>query len=60
MRSQDKRHVVAAWLAGAEPDHAAARLNLPAQEVRAIYAKEKKVAVRYLHGAKDGPIISPT
>ena len=42
VRSHDKRHVVAAWLAGAEPDHAAARLNLPAQEVRAIYAKERK------------------
>ena len=42
MRSQDKRHVVEAWLAGAEPDHAAARLNLPVREVRAIYAKERK------------------
>ena len=42
MRSQDKRHVVAAWLAGAEPDHAAARLNLPAQEVRAIYRKQQR------------------
>ena len=42
MRSQDKRHVVAAWLAGYEPDHAAARLNLPVREVRAIYRKQKR------------------
>ena len=60
MRSQDKRQVVAAWMAGAEPEQAAARLNLPAQEVRAIYAKEKKVAVRCLHRATDGPILFPT
>ena len=42
MRAQDKLHVVAAWLAGAEPEQAAARLKLPAREVRAIYAKERK------------------
>ena len=42
MRPHDKRHVVAAWLAGSEPDHAAARLNLPVREVRAIYRKQKR------------------
>jgi len=42
VRPQDKRNVIAAWLAGANADQAAARLSLPAQEVRAIYAKERK------------------
>jgi len=42
MRPQDKRTIVEAWLAGADPDQAAALFNLPAHEVRAIYAKEQK------------------
>jgi len=42
VRSQDKRNVVAAWLAGASHGQAAARFNLPVHEVRAIYAKERK------------------
>lgn len=42
VRPHDKRNVVAAWLAGSDPDQAAARLNLPESEVRAIYAKERK------------------
>ena len=39
MRAQDKRNVIAGINMGASPQAVAAELNVPVEEVRAIYRK---------------------